>query len=132
MKAGFAGDDAPKLCFASLIGQPKHLEVMTDSIDEEKIYIGDEAQQMRGVLTLSYPIQRGVVTNWEDMELLWQYTMDQLGVKDTTNHPVLLTEPPMNPKKNRENLVTTLFELASVPAVYIANQAVLSMYSMYV
>lgn len=34
-------------------------------------YVGDEAQVMRGVLTLRYPIEHGIVTDWDDMERIW-------------------------------------------------------------
>jgi len=34
-------------------------------------YVGDAAQAMRGVLSLRYPIEHGIVTDWDDMELVW-------------------------------------------------------------
>lgn len=129
IKAGFAGDQIPKYHFPNFVGRPKHVRVMAGALEGD-IFIGPKAEEHRGLLNIRYPMEHGVVRDWNDMERIWQYiySKDQLQTF-SEEHPVLLTEAPLNPRRNREKAAEIFFETFNVPALFISMQAVLSLYA---
>ncbi len=131
LKAGFAGADKPRVVFRSCVGRIKHNRVMPGGILEgSDIFLGSKAEENRGALKLSYPIDSGIVQNWSDMEKIWSfvYSRDNLNVA-SEEHAVLLTEAPLNPFSNREKAAEIFFEGLNVPALFCCIQAVLSLYA---
>lgn len=140
MKVGFAGDDAPRSVFPSVVGRPRTKDTSSSTDDgtrddpkENIFYVGDEALSKRGTgALLKYPIAHGLVTNWDDMEKIWHHTFYNTNLGYNTSledHPVLLTEVVLNSKANRERMTQIMFETFNVPALYIATQHQMSLYS---
>jgi len=129
VKCGFAGAQFPKFTFPSLVGRPLiRAAQRIDDIEIQDLLIGDEANKLRSYLELSYPMENGIVTNWDDMMHIWDYTFQKLNITPS-NSKILLTEPAMNPKQNRKHVYETMFEKYEFNAAYIAIQAFLTLYA---
>lgn len=132
VKCGYAAENFPRCVFPSLIGRPilRAEEAVQKDILLQDIMFGDEAAAVRSNLEISYPIENGIIKNWDDMEKLWHYTFEnRLEVKNYTSKRILLTEPPLNPRKNREKMLESMFERFSFHGVNIATQAMLALYA---
>lgn len=93
------------------------------------MFIGNEAISKASLLDLKFPIEHSYVTNWDDMEKIWQHIFTKELRATAGQHPVLLTEPPRNPKANKEKMLQIMFESFGTPATCIVMGAVLSLYA---
>lgn len=149
-KAGFAGDDLPRDASPSIVGRPRYpramltdrlLALLTSNPSAKKTrdvlratkdldrYVGSEAQRLRGILSLKHPIERGIVTNWDDMELVWDNVFRNCLQTDPREASVLMTEVPHNPRRNRETMTEIMFESFGCPAFYVVLPAQLAAYA---
>ncbi|XP_042815354.1 actin-85C-like isoform X3 [Panthera tigris] len=127
-KVGFAGMETPLAVFPTLLGKLRHDNPLV-GMGEEDWFLGDEAQHKRGELSLQYPISRATVTNWANVEKIWHHSFYQVLRVAPEQHPLMVTEPPLNTMSNKEKMSQILFETFNVPALYLANLGVLSLYA---
>lgn len=91
-------------------------------------YIGSYAQDHRGILSLTRPIQRGMIVSWDDAEKLLNQTIQEFRI-NTLVHPFLFTEPSLNPKSHRKDLTEFMFETYQIPLIYFMPQSICSLYA---
>ena len=131
-KMGYAGNLDPDFVFPTAIAELAKkgtLSVSTKN-DEFNYYIGDEAIRVTSDSknhTLIYPMKDGIIESWELMEKYWHQSIYNYMKCDPQEHYFVLTEPPMNPPENRENIAEIFFETFNVPGLYIGVQAVLAL-----
>lgn len=100
-----------------------------EDIREE--FIGADCIKYRGLLKLRYPVHHGIFQDKDDIELLFNYIYNKLNIKEEEikEHPLLISEPLLNPSEQKESITSTLFDLFDVPAVFYAKQPILSLFS---
>lgn len=128
MKAGFSGEEAPKVMFPTMVGKTKVEGIYVGDEKKESI-IGSEAEKKFGILDISYPIQGGVVVNWDEMERIWTNTFYAELKIAPEEHNLLLTESPFTSRKDREKTLEMMFETFNCASTYIVAQSVLAAYS---
>ena len=128
VKAGLAGDDAPRSVFSTIVGRPRVPGIMV-GLDQNEVYVGSDAVEKRNVLGLRRPITRGIVTDWDDMEKVWHHAFYNELKVSPEEHPIMITECPENPRENRERLTQIIFEVFGAPQLYLSMQAVCALYA---
>lgn len=136
VKAGYKTDGPhPSIRFPSYIGEPKYNKILRvlnkKNYDYKEQFIGDECEPYLGIVKLRYPIKHGSFDNEKDISLMFNHIFSKLKLSEerVSQHPLLITEPLLNPKENREKIATILFEKYNIPALIFANQPCLSLFS---
>ena len=89
--------------------------------------IGEEALKRKDTLELKYPIENGLVSNWDHWEKIIHYAFYEVLKVAPEEHPVLISEPALNPKPNREKITQIMFETFNVPSFFLLSDGVLAL-----
>jgi len=131
-KAGFAGSNFPKVVIPAMVGRPllryEEDQSTIQGIHIKDIMCGQDVADLRNMLEINYPVENGIIRDWDDMYHLWDHTFKELEI-DPSNHKILLTEPPLNPKKNRVRMMETMFEKYGFTHGKCTVQAILVLYA---
>ena len=119
-KAGFSGKFSPEATFPSIMGYDRK---------RSSCFIGNDAHSKRGALSLTYPVERGTVTDWSNMEKIYDHIFKHELRVNSNEHPIMLAETPLNPKASREKTTELMFETFHSPALFIANSGTLLLHS---
>ncbi|XP_066203830.1 actin-related protein T3 [Saccopteryx leptura] len=127
IKAGLAGAREPQFIYPNIIGRAKGQSWAAKG--DPELCVGDQAQARRSALSISYPVERGLITSWGDMEITWKHIYDHNLKLKPCDGPVLITEPALNPLAKRQQITEVFFEHLGVPAFYMSTQGVLALFS---
>lgn len=125
-QAGYAGEVTPRCVLPSIVGYPA--VDIPNLLGQTTYFVGHQAQEKRGVLALTNPIEHGVVTNWDDLEKIWHHVFYNELRTLPEHHTVMLTEAAIVPPANREKATEIMFESFGVMALNISKQPALAMY----
>merc|ERR1719180_313423 len=98
------------------------------SLGLKETYVGCAAQKLRGILDISHPIRQGAVQNWDDLEVLWSHILETELKTEGGAQPVIMTQPPLASQQEEDTMAEILVEKLGVPAFFIANKSVMSLY----
>jgi len=133
MKAGFAGDDAPRSVFPTVTTTKlvEDRQNIRPAIRKRKKLVGDEAVEHKydDNVTVTRPMEKGVCRNWDHMEMIWHHAFYHELRVAPEEHSTLVTEPVLHNKANREKMCQIFLETFNVPAYYVGIAPVLSLYA---
>lgn len=120
IRAGFSGDDGPTFIIPNCIGHPNLDNVKHFSND---YFFGQQIEDNRELLNLDYPMQRGIVKDFNSFELIYEHIFKNEMRVDETEHNIIISEITMNSVKNREQIGERIFEYFNCPGLFFLNQA---------
>ncbi|TFG26369.1 MAG: zinc-ribbon domain-containing protein [Promethearchaeota archaeon] len=129
VKIGFAGEPKPRFVFPCITGTEKYKSIMVD-VGARSVYVGNDAMRMRGVLKVKYPIQRGVIMDWNEFyEILNHIFYTLLRIENLSYYPIIYVEHPFVPRETKEYIARVFFETHRVRSLIMMDSPILSSFS---
>ncbi|CAG7734518.1 unnamed protein product [Allacma fusca] len=145
-RAGYAGEDVPKTEIPSMVGSQEELQpsdAHTNGDDANGNGITSELKNTYKKYTIDtcnihFPkqgmelgtyLKDGAVDDWDMFEKVVEYVYKHSLHAESEFHPLLMSEPPWNPRNKREKLTEIFFEKYQVPAFFLAKTAVLAAFA---
>ncbi|XP_066928447.1 uncharacterized protein [Clytia hemisphaerica] len=131
IKIGLANKESPNY-IPNIVGTENYQKVMGGSTEDpssNERMVGWKADQYRGILKLRYPMQNGVIDDWDAMIDVWTYSIEEQLEINCSDHPILITENVLSPKHHRERMMEIMMETFEIPAYYSTQQGVMTLYS---
>ncbi|XP_063393499.1 uncharacterized protein LOC134678743 [Cydia fagiglandana] len=116
-RAGFAGESFPRAEYPSVVGRFRRSELLDGFPD---VYCGREAALKRGISHLSWPMQKGLIKDWDELEKLLHHTFYKELLVAPEDTKVMYALHPLTPGKDKEQMAELLFETFIVDAIYLA------------
>lgn len=128
IKGGLSGDEAPRSIFPNLVGKPKNEAIVVGG-DNRECYIGNSVNEKKGVLSVSCPIEHGIITDWQDMIKVWHYAFFSELLVECAEQPILITKTPNSPEEADFKITEIMFEYFNAPAIFFTPTNVLSLFA---
>jgi len=129
IKAGLSGEEGPRALFSSCVGYPKYGDAILIGANKIRFFVGDYAEARSGILNLHYPIEKGIINNFDEMEKIWGHIFTNELCSAPELHNTMLIVSPIESKENKEKMVEIMFETFNVPGLYIKLTSELALYS---
>lgn len=133
-KCGMVGESTPSAIIPAVVGIPtKKTKILLRKVQQQEeplpdIVIGLDAVHNFHRVSLHYPLEHGIVKQWEQLEHLAQACFDELD-QDPASTGVILTQPTYNPKSCIEKLAQVFFENFNCPTFAVVPSGVCALYS---
>lgn len=99
------------------------------TINNRTYYVGRSQHYIHDNMTIQYPIQYGIINNYDAIEANIQYAFNNHMSVNLSEHPLLLCEQVYTPHQQRENMLDLLMNKFDLPAVFFAKSPVLSSFA---